>query len=91
MSLILSLWLFVIIAELVELMIQRKSNSLRKDELLIRFLKEQMRKEIETCFSEIKALFLRKIHGVTFKWFLLKLVMLILAFTLHEITYLLAT
>jgi Transposase DDE domain len=74
-------------AELIELMIQRKSNSLRKDEPWIRFIKEQMRKGIETCFSEIKALFLRKIHAVTFKGFLLKLVMFILAFTLNKITY----
>ena len=72
--------------DLVELMIQRKSNSLRKDEPWIRFIKEQMRKGIETSFSEIKALFLRKIHAVTFKGFLLKLVMFILAFTLNKLT-----
>ncbi|MEO7486971.1 MAG: IS982 family transposase [Ferruginibacter sp.] len=74
-------------AELIELMIQRKRNSLRPDEPWIRFIKEQMRKGIETCFSEIKALFLRKIHAVTFKGFLLKLVMFILAFTLNKITF----
>lgn len=72
--------------ELIDLMIQRKRNSLRPDEPWIRFIKEQMRKGIETCFSEIKALFLRKIHAVTFKGFLLKLVMFILAFTLNKIT-----
>jgi hypothetical protein len=74
-------------AESIELMIQRKSNSLRKDEPWIRFIKEQMRKGIETTFSEIKALFLRKIHAVTFKGFLLKLVMFILAFTLNKLTF----
>jgi len=73
-------------ADLIELMIQRKSNSLRPDEPWIRFIKEQMRKGIETSFSEIKALFLRKIHAVTFKGFLLKLVMFILAFTLNKLT-----
>ena len=31
-------------ADLIQLMIQRKSNSKRKDEPWIRFLKEQMRK-----------------------------------------------
>lgn len=72
--------------ELVELMIQRKSNSKRPDEPWIRFIKEQMRKGIETCFSEIKALFLRKIHAVTFKGFLIKLVMFMLAFTLNKLT-----
>lgn len=71
---------------LVELMIQRKSNSKRPDEPWIRFIKEQMRKGIETTFSEIKALFLKKIHAVTFKGFLLKLVMFILGYTLNKIT-----
>lgn len=73
-------------AELIDLMIQRKRNSLRPDQPWIRFIKEQMRKGIETSFSEIKALFLRKIHAVTFKGFLLKLVMFILAFTINKIT-----
>jgi hypothetical protein len=73
-------------AELIELMIQRKSNPKRPDEPWLRFIKEQMRKGIETSFSEIKALFLRKIHAVTFKGFLLKLVMFILAFTLNKLT-----
>lgn len=73
-------------ADLVDLMIQRKSNSKRPDEPWIRFIKEQMRKGIETSFSEIKALFLRKIHAVTFEGFLLKLVMFILAFTLNKLT-----
>ena len=73
-------------ADLIELLIQRKSNSLRRDEPWMRFIKEQMRKVIETSFSEIKALFLRKIHAVTFKGFLLKLVMFILAFTLNKLT-----
>lgn len=72
--------------ELVDLMIQRKSNSKRPDEPWIRFIKEYMRKGIETSISEIKALFLRKIHAVTFKGFLLKLVMFILAFTLNKLT-----
>lgn len=73
-------------AELIKLMIQRRSNSKRKDEPWIRFIKEYMRKGIETTFSEMKALFLRKIHAVTFKGFLIKLVMFILAFTLNKLT-----
>lgn len=73
-------------ADQIDLMIQRKSNSLRKDEPWIRFIKEQMRKGIETAFSEIKALLLRKIHVVTFKGFLLRLVMFILAFTFNKLT-----
>ncbi len=72
--------------DLIELMIQRRSNSKRPDQPWVRFIKEHMRKGIETSFSEIKALFLRKIHAVTFKGFLLKLVMFILAFTLNKLT-----
>ena len=73
-------------ADFVQLMIQRKSNAKRKDEPWIRFIKEYMRKGIETTFSEIKALFLRKIHAVTFKGFLIKLVMFMLGFTLNKLT-----
>jgi hypothetical protein len=72
-------------AETLKLMIQRKSNSLRKDEPWIRFLKEHMRKGIETTFSMIKGLFLRKIHAVTFKGFLLKIIMFIVAFTFNKL------
>lgn len=74
------------VAEGVALMIQRKSNSKRADGPWVRFLKEQMRKGIETSFSEIKSLFLRKIHAVTFKGFLIKLIMFMLAFTLNKLT-----
>ena len=70
----------------INLMIQRKSNSKRKDEPWIRFLKEYSRKRIETTFSEIKNLFLRKIHALTFKGFLLKILMFIVAFTFNKLT-----
>lgn len=76
----------VLEAEFVKLMVQRKSNSLRKDEPWIRFLKEHMRKGIETTFSMLKGLFLRKIHAVTFRGFLLKLIMFIVAFTFNKLT-----
>jgi hypothetical protein len=72
-------------AELIELMIQRRSNSKRPDEPWIRFLKLQMRKGIETTFSMIKGLFLRKIHAVTFKGFLLKILMFIIGFTFNKL------
>lgn len=72
-------------ADLIELMIHRKSNSKRPDEPWIRFLKSQMRKGIETTFSMLKALFLRKIHAVTFKGFLLKLLMFIIGFTFDKL------
>lgn len=44
-----------------------------------------MRKGIETTFSMTKGLFLRKIHAVTFKGFLLKIVMFIVAFTFNKL------
>ena len=73
-------------ADGIRLMIQRKSNAKRKDIPWIGYLKEQMRKRIETAFSEIKALFLRKIHAVTFEVFLLKLTLFIFATTLNKIS-----
>lgn len=72
-------------AEMVRLMVQRKSNSKRKDEPWIRFLKLQMRKGIETTFSMLKGLFLRKIHAVTFEGFLLKILLFIVAYTFNKL------
>lgn len=72
-------------ADLIELMIQRKSNSKRPDEPWIRFLKLQMRKGIETTFSMLKGLFLKKIHAVTFKGFLLKVLLFIIGFTFNRL------
>jgi hypothetical protein len=72
-------------ADFLHLKVQRKRNSKRKDEPWVRFLKEYMRKGVETTFSMLKALFLRKIHAVTFRGFLLKLLLFILAFTLDKL------
>ena len=72
-------------ADLIELMIQRRSNSKRPDEPWIRFLKQYMRKGIETTFSMLKGLFLRKIHAVTFKGFLLKILMFIIGYTFNKL------
>ena len=69
----------------IELMIQRKSNSKRPDQPWMRFLKLHMRKRIETTFSLLKALFLRKIHAVTFKGFLIKIIMFIIGFTFNKL------
>ncbi len=71
-------------AENIHLRISRKSDSKRKDELWMRFLKENSRKRIETTFSEIKNLFLRKIHAVTFKGFLLKIWQIRLVHLCHQ-------
>lgn len=47
----------------VHLRIQYKSNSKRKDEPYMAYLKEQMRKGIKTTFSGIKAMVPRSIQN----------------------------
>ena len=70
--------------ESIRLLIQRKSKSKRKDEPYMAYLKEHMRKDIETIFSGIKAVFLRKVHAVTFKGFLMKIVLFIMAYAINK-------
>ena len=72
-------------AEAIGLMIQRKYNSKRPDAPWIRFIKEQMRKRIETCVSCIKNFFPRNIHAVTDKGLLLKVVLFIVAYTFEKL------
>lgn len=69
----------------IALKVQRKSNLKRKDSPVAAFIKEYMRKRVETTISEIKGLFLRKIHAVTTKGWLLKITLFIFAFTLSKI------
>ncbi len=71
-------------AEGIKLMIQRKSNSKKPDKPWIVFLKQYMRKKIETSFSEIKALFLRKIHATSTKGFMLKLMLFVVAYAFNK-------
>lgn len=72
-------------AEGIYAKVQRKSNSKRIDEPYIRFLKEYMRKAIETDFSQIKAKMLRNIHAVTKQGFLLKVALFVIAFAFNKI------
>jgi IS5 family transposase len=72
-------------AELIKLMVGRKSNSLRKDQPHIRYIKEKMRKNIETTISELKAKMLRSIHAVTMQGFLLKIALFVIAFAFEKI------
>lgn len=72
-------------AELIQAKVQRKSNSKRKDEPYVNFLKQYMRKQIETDFSLIKAKLLRSIHAVTQEGFLLKVALFVIAFTFDKI------
>ena len=69
----------------IALKVQRKSNLKRKDSPAAAFIKEYMRKTVETTISQIKGLFLRKIHAVTTKGWLLKIALFIFTFTLSKI------
>jgi hypothetical protein len=72
-------------ADQIALKVHRRSNAKRKDSPSAAFIKEYMRKRVETTISEIKALFLRKIHAVTFAGWLLKITFFIFAFCLNKI------
>ena len=73
-------------AELIHAKVQRKKNSKRADEPYARFLKDYMRKHIETDFSMIKAKMLRSIHAVTQQGFLIKVALFVIAYTFYSIT-----
>lgn len=64
--------------------VQRKRNSKRGDDPLKAYYKQLMRKRIETVFSQITALFPRHIHAVSFRGFLLKVSLFIIAFALEK-------
>lgn len=71
--------------ELIHLKIVRKSNSKRPDQPYQAFLKTTMRKRIETTFSEIVELTPHSIHAVTFKGFLLKVLLFVMAYQMKTI------
>lgn len=73
-------------AEMIYAKVQRKSNSKRKDEPHVNFLKQHMRKQIETNFSLITAKMLRKIHAVTQEGFKLKVSLFVIAYTFDKVT-----
>jgi len=72
-------------AEKIKLMIARKSNSKRKHEPWEEYLIQTFRKGIETMFSQITAMFPKRIHAVTVEGFMLKIVLFIFAFTFQKI------
>ena len=71
--------------ELIQLMISRKSNSKKPDEPYQAFLKTSMRKRIETTISEIIEMTPHSIHAVTFKGFLLKILLFVIAYQMKTI------
>lgn len=75
-----------LIADGIQLLTQRKRDSRRKDEPHLAFVKQYMRKGIETTFSQIKAKMLRSIHAVTQEGFLLKVALFVIAFAFEKLT-----
>ena len=71
--------------ELIELKICRKSNSKRPDKPYQAFIKNTMRKRIETTISEIVELTPHSIHAVTKNGFLLKILLFVFAFQVKTI------
>ena len=67
-------------AEQVRLMTSRKKNLKRKDIPAVAFIKEHMRKRIETSISQICALMPRHINAVTADGFIIKLILFVMAF-----------
>ncbi|HKP72793.1 MAG TPA: IS982 family transposase, partial [Pyrinomonadaceae bacterium] len=61
-----------------------KRNSRRGDEPWRAYYKQLMRKRLETVFSQIKAMFPRHIHATSFRGFLLKVSLFVIAFALDK-------
>lgn len=64
-------------------------NPLKKSKRAIepwaQFLRQRVRKRIETPFSQLTQFFAKTIHAVTARGFELKVVLFILAFTIHTL------
>lgn len=71
--------------ESIALRVARKSNAKRKDMPWIVYLKDQMRKGIETTFSQIKAKMLRTIHATSPNGFMLKVALFTIAFAFEQL------
>jgi Transposase DDE domain len=71
-------------AEAIRFMVARKGNSKRKDEPHVAYLKDTMRKGVETVISELKSRMLRNIHAVTQEGFMLKVNLFVIAFAFEK-------
>ncbi len=69
----------------IHLKIHRKSNSKRPDQAWQRYLKKVFRKPVETVISRLDNLLPRKLHAVTAQGFLLKVFLLVLAYTFDQL------
>lgn len=70
--------------EQITLLPQRKRNSKRQDSPAMAFVKQAMRKRVETCFSGVENAFPKSIHAVTPQGFLLKIVLFLFAYTIDK-------
>lgn len=70
--------------EKIRLIADRKKNATRQYSGSIQYLQSILRKRIETTFSQLTSMFPRKIHAVTKKGFLLKLVIFIISFSIEQ-------
>ncbi|MHB9146930.1 MAG: hypothetical protein ACYC2U_00445 [Candidatus Amoebophilus sp.] len=61
-----------------------KANVYQKDAACLAYFKKYMRKIIEANISNIKALFLRKVHAVIFRICLRKILLFLLAFQINK-------
>jgi len=71
--------------EKIHLQVMRKSNSKRKDSQALAYIKKELRKRIETTFSEITTFFPKSIHAVTAEGFILKIVLFLFAYTAERV------
>lgn len=69
----------------VDLQITRKTNSKRKDQPCVAYIKETMRKIIETSISQICSLMPRHINAVTANGFIIKLILFVMAFQIKHV------
>ncbi len=66
---------------------ERKANSKRGQSLIYARYGKKIRKKIETSFSEMISWLPRRIHAVTNRGFVLKLMMLITAFSMSFLCF----
>jgi hypothetical protein len=70
--------------EKIKLIADRKKNATRQHAGCVQYLQTILRKRIETTFSQLTSMLPRKIHAVTKKGFLLKLIIFIISFSIEQ-------
>lgn len=70
--------------ENIQLIADRKKNLTRRHSAWEEYVQTTFRKRIETTFSQLTSLFPRKIHAVSEKGFLLKIVIFVVSFCIDQ-------